>query len=82
MKVWITRYALTQGIFEANVDLVPASHNPKITYAEGKSAAGGQFFTHEWTKTREEAVEKAQEMRTKRIAALKKAITKLEKMKF
>lgn len=80
MKVWITRYALTKGIIESEViycgdDMVRERKQgcfPIYYHGEG----------HEWHKTKESAIAKAEEMRKKKIASLKKQIEKLEKMKF
>lgn len=40
------------------------------------------FHGNEWHKSRESAIAKAEEMRKKKIASLKKQIEKLEKMEF
>ena len=65
MKVWITKYALTKGIYEAEADncchdgMVVVGYN--CYHGEGK----------EWCMTREEAVHRAEEMRQKKIENLK-----------
>lgn len=68
MKVWITKYALTKGIFEKEVielddEIVQESGNifPVYYHGDGK----------EWHKTKESAIAKAEEMRRKKIAILK-----------
>ncbi len=76
MKVWITKYALTRGLFE-----IDAKVDGK--YASGPDPAGNwKIFTREWTKTREEAVKVAEQMKTRRIASLRRSMKKLEEMKF
>lgn len=79
MKVWITKYALTSGILEKEVKdfgdgSVKEIENsfPIYYHGEGK----------EWHRTKESAIAKAEEMRKKKIASLKKQIEKLEKMEF
>ena len=83
MKVWITKYALTEGIFTADVeyrgdDTVRDDGNGSVTslatyyHGEGK----------EWHRSEVEAIQRAQEMRDKKIGSLKKQLEKLEKMKF
>ena len=79
MKVWITKYALTSGILEKEVkDFGDGSVReiensfPIYYHGEGK----------EWHRTKESAIAKAEEMRKKKIASLKKQIEKLEKMEF
>ena len=80
MKVWITKYALTDGII----------------CTEGKDMFGGiwvkdesiclgrnHFFERtEYSMTKQSAIQKAEEMRQKEIASLKKQIEKLEEMRF
>lgn len=76
MKVWITKYALTTGIFEMNAEIVDGK------YASGKTPRGGAIFTREFAKSAAEAAKKGDAMRKSRIASLKKSIAKLEKLKF
>lgn len=79
MKVWITKYALSDGIKEKEVkqsDSFPEIVHEKDLYnsyyGDGK----------EWHRTKESALAKAEEMRKKRIASLRKQIEKLEKLRF
>lgn len=77
-KVFITRYALSEGILE--IDAIIYEINPNVIYVYynyqcfhiGKSA----FLD------KADAIKKAEEMRKKKIASLKKQISKLEKMTF
>lgn len=71
MKVWITRYALTQGLFQIDAEIVDG------IYASGRTLTGDRIFTRDWAKTPEDALAKAHEMRRLRIASLKRSITKL-----
>lgn len=81
MKVYITKYALTSGIDEVECSQfnmnsgtihykLPGSHFTQ--YAHGK----------DWRGTMAEAEIRAEEMRVKKIASLKKSIAKLEKLNF
>lgn len=78
MEVWITKYALTQGIFKLHVidagnDVVRSADNAlEIFHKEGR----------DWHITKESAIARAEEMRQKKIASLARQITKLEKMDF
>lgn len=77
MKAWITKYALTKGILEKEVEdcgdgMVREKENHFPTYYHGT----------DWHNDKQLAVAKAEEMRKKKIEALKKKIDKLEKMKF
>ena len=79
MKVWITKYALTSGIFDVeaeqcvNIDAV--SYMLPDCYRQ-------YAYSGNWHKTFEAAVQRAEEMRAKKIASLKKQIEKLEKLRF
>jgi hypothetical protein len=79
MKVWISKFALSKGIFQMEVnhtsddgDVVHGEHFNECFYGEGK----------QWHKTEEEAKARAEELRKKKIANLKNQIQKLEEMKF
>ena len=88
MKVWITKYALTDGI--SDVEII-AKHSvlecgmieSKIKYL-CKNADGDQFYldSDDFCNSLESAIQKAEEMRQEKIASLKKQIEKLEKMRF
>ena len=81
-KVWITKYALTQGIYPVEVEL--------CDNADGKmvSEVGSEYHTvyygegRDWHKTEAGAIEYAKKMRDKKVASMKKAIKKLEAMTF
>lgn len=77
MKVWITKYALTKGILEKEVEdcgdgMVKDSESYLPSYYHGT----------DWHKDKKSAVAKAEEMRIKKISSLEKQIKKLEKMNF
>ena len=79
MKVWITKYALTKGIIEADgepygLEWVSAS------WDNGYKC--NDFKQGEWFDTKERAIKKAEEMCQKKIENLKKQIKKLEEMRF
>lgn len=76
MKVWITKYALTQGIFELDAEIVDKR------YASADSADGYRIFTREYAVSKGEALMIAETMRTKRIANLEKQIKRLQKLVF
>ena len=79
MKVWITKYALTDGIIKVEAE------QDKLTY--GFVVTEGAFKNEWFNRTdcftsRSSAIKKAEEMRQKKIASLKKQIEKLERMRF
>lgn len=79
MKAYITKYALTSGIIQTEGEITSngalfdmRASVPIYYHGEGK----------EWHRTKKEAIARAEEMRQKKIASLKKQIDKLERMKF
>lgn len=81
MKVWITRYALTVGIFEVDAnksDRTPAmvsyrrSINSLLEFAHGK----------DWHETYQDALLRAEEMKVGKIKSLEKQINKISKLTF
>lgn len=79
MKVWISKYALTKGLFEVDVelsnkfpDMVREKNTIVFYHGEGK----------EWHRTKECAVKRAEEMRIKKIESLTKQIQKIKDMEF
>lgn len=79
-KVFITKYALTKGILEKEAEICDYGYEYEIAYVIGKFSSyslGKEAF-----RTREQAMERAEKMRLKKIASLKKQIEALEKMKF
>lgn len=76
MKAFITKYALTKGIKEADI------YQPNDGYAREVGNSYTWYRSDEWYETREEAIAKAEKMRVKKIASLKKKLAKLEKMRF
>jgi hypothetical protein len=82
-KVYITKYALTEGIIEredvayfSDTDRIGVECNYlfKLQYFHGQGK--------EWHRTKEAAIERAEEMRKMEIEDLKKSIKRLERMNF
>lgn len=78
MKIFCTKYVLTKGIEELDVeecgsDMVKTKGKwPVYLHGEGKG----------WHRTKASAVTRAEEMRKKKIASLNKSLTKLNGMQF
>ena len=75
MKVYITKYALTEGILEVEAEL----------FADGRAVKWDQWSTahgegKEWHRTREGAKVRADVMRNRKIKSMRESIAKLEKM--
>ena len=79
MKVWITKYALTDGIIEADAEV---GGFDTITATWDNGTRCDNFKSEEWWNQKKNAIEKAEEMRQKKIESLKKQIKKLEEMRF
>jgi hypothetical protein len=78
MKVWISKYALSKGIYAKEV----------VDVGEGVVRTVGSYwsFFHgegkHWHRTPEEALRRAEEMRAAKLASMRKQIAKLEKIDF
>lgn len=68
-KVWITKYALTKGLFQRDAEIV-----------NGVYASSRGLFTKSWVDTEEEARAAWEEARRQEVARLKKKIARLEAM--
>lgn len=79
---WVTKYALTSGIMEVQAEW--DSDRPQmITWGE-RSAASIMQFAHgnDWHRLEVDAKNRAEQLRKKKIASLKKQLARLEAMKF
>jgi hypothetical protein len=78
---YTTRYALTNGI---EVIDIPAEPDPDgyLGYISNHPWRQYSYSKKEWHRTPEVAIARANEMRLKKIASLKKQIAKLENMTF
>ena len=78
-KVYITKYALTQGIYEMEVHRMSEDGSSVYGKAWNEAYHGNG---KEWCRTKEEAIKRAEEMRIKKIESLEKQIKKLKGLKF
>lgn len=76
MKVWVTKYAMSgKGV-------IPCE-DAKSSHVDTMVVVGALFLHKpDWHTTPEAAIARAEEMRTKKIASLKKQIANLEAMTF
>jgi hypothetical protein len=73
-KIFVVKYALTQGIEEMRVE---------VNEASGYARKGLLWLSQrDWRATREEAVKAAEELRLKKIKSLEKQLKKLREMRF
>ena len=77
VKAWVTKYALSSGIEFVNGEVNHNVSSSMLSYGVRCVAHG-----KDWHRTPEAALARAEEMRTAKIASLKKQIAKLEKMTF
>ena len=78
-EVWITKYALTQGIFKL---IARKTHSENMIEVETQRGSYYHGEGKEWHLTKESAITYAENMRLKKIESLKKAIVKLEELDF
>lgn len=82
MKVFITQYALTQGIIEKDAVIHDGSSTGLI---EVRSSGFTAYYHREgvnWCRTLDEAKISAEKKRLKKIESIKKQLSKLEALKF
>lgn len=81
--VWVTKYCLTGGIEYIQIE---TTHSPDYVQEARPGTVSYPRDFHgqgkDWHISKESAVTKAEDMRVKKIASLRKQITKLEKIKF
>lgn len=84
MKVWVTKYAMSgKGVIPCE-DARTTSYADMIAIPARDGKRNRDWIIHkpDWHTTPEAAISCAEEMRTKKIASLKKQIAKLEAMMF
>jgi hypothetical protein len=79
MKVYITTYALSKGIYAVEVDICDTY--PKLAFRTNDSWETSYHKPH-WHETIEEAQAQAETMRVNKITSLKKQLVKLESLRF
>jgi len=78
MKVFVTKYALSSGIEEKEVE-ADARFPEMVSVPDQWDEI---YHKPDWHLTKEAAAAHAEELRVKKIASLQKSIGKLEKLKF
>jgi hypothetical protein len=79
--VWCTKYALTKGIFSAEVRAGPNGWEERYVYTKPPYSAQFIMDRTAWY-TEEEAKVAARKMRDNKVASLRKMIKKLQEMEF
>lgn len=82
VTAWVTKDAMSVGIIKVSGEV---RHDVSSTMFIYRSA-GDRYDTYvhgkEWHRTKQAALARAEEMRVKKIKALKKRLTELEALKF
>lgn len=80
MKVWITKYALSRGIFEKDAELCPGTEGRMISV---RSDHWGSEIYHkpDWHESEQEAIQRAVIMAKNKQSTLQKQIVKVEKLR-
>jgi hypothetical protein len=80
LEIWSTKYALTKGI----VHYQQAEQSREFPTMVGIKGECMDSYLHagDWHTTRKAAVKKAEEMRLRKIASLRKALAKMERLRF
>jgi hypothetical protein len=76
IKAWVTKYALTSGILVVEAEHCTDSDPGMIAFGEMNYAHGD-----DWHRSLEAALSRAEVMRRKKLAALRKQVTRLETLK-
>lgn len=80
MKIFISKYALSRGVFEAEADV--DDNGFAVVRKPGSFSEYYHGEGRDWCRTREQAFQVAEAMRVKKIASLKQQIGKLKVMTF
>lgn len=85
MKVWITKHALTQGIWEVDAALSGTSKNMiQVRRDKNDNHPWSAMYYHkgEWHEKKEHALAHAEDMKERKLASLRKQIAKISKLSF
>ena len=82
VHVWITKYALTSGIVECDAETCLSTCPDGKMIQRLDTTYREMYHKPNWHETKEAAIAKAEDMRKKKIASLKKAIAAMEALKF
>jgi hypothetical protein len=78
MKVYITKHALTEGIYEIEAE---KCEQPDMISFKGPYCTS-YFFGKDWHKTRSDAVKRAYDMKETKIKSIKRQLQKIEALIF
>lgn len=81
VKVFITKYALTYGIYETEGDLI-RDDDMFVQRAESPNSFDQYFHGKDFHADKESAILRAEEMRAAKLKSLQKQIDKIQKLNF
>jgi hypothetical protein len=80
MKAWITKYALTAGVFEVAGEVTVSGC---LRYESGGYACYACYaFGNDWHSDRASAIARAEEMKIRKLQSLDRQIKKVSALKF
>ena len=82
ITVWITRYALTEGVIEATASAEEVSSRTTFYALVPFGDISCRKEGLDWYRTKDLAIARAEAMRAKKIASLQRQIAKLEALRF
>jgi len=80
MTIFVSKYALSSGIHR--FDNAEESQTPTMVKVRLERGSLDFFHNDEWHTSEEDAKQRAEAMRIKKITSLRKQIAKLEKLSF
>ena len=78
--VWITKYALTRGIFKR--ELIEVDGDCATVVDENGMNRKDLYFRNDWHSTKEDAIARSEEMRIKKLQSLDKQVKKISAINF
>lgn len=82
MKVWITSYALTKGVFEIEAEICEDTIYQGSMIKEVSEGLPIYYHKPHWWHSKELALVRAEQMRNAKIKSMEKQIEKLKKLTF
>lgn len=80
--VYVTKYALTQGVLEVQAKVIPSASGDFIEWKSPGSSFGQYAHGNDWHYSQEQANQRANEMVAKKIKTTEKLLTRLKALKF
>ena len=80
MKVWITKYAMTSGVF--TVEGASVGQAMCAVRTKGRGPFPVYYHGNDWHTDEAKAIERFNQMKQKKITSLKKQLAKVEALEF